>query len=161
MYREMYLLASFLTKVLVIAFHEFTLDIQIQRLFKSALAPHIQAQLQHNKARTSSQAPNAQSLWLPLMTCCGLLAARATMDCSEDMQHRFGCGKHYLIEVFLLFAPVRYTPADDLLSKLASNNSLQHRRKAPVPQILVCSILHTSEPALDPTQHESDGYMRE
>lgn len=50
-----HLLASFLTEILIVPFHQFALHIQVQRLLKSLLAPHVQTQLypEHEIVRCS------------------------------------------------------------------------------------------------------------
>lgn len=52
--------------------------------------------------------------------------------------------QQHLVEFLLLLASVGHPSADDLLSKLAPNDSLHYGRQAPVPQILISCVLHSA-----------------
>ena len=47
----------------------------------------------------------------------------------------------YLVKLLFLLTAVWQALADDLLGKLATNDSLQHRRQPSIPQVLVCCVL--------------------
>lgn len=50
-------------------------------------------------------------------------------------------GHEYLVKLLLLLTAVWQALADDLLGKLATNDSLQHGRQLPISQVLVCCVL--------------------
>ena len=50
----------------------------------------------------------------------------------------------HLVEFLLLLASVGHPFADDLLGKLAPNDSLHHGGQPPVPQILISCVLHSA-----------------
>ena len=77
-------------------------------------------------------------------TLCPAISLRSSLKASDHLQSLSDVAQPHLVELLLLLASIGHPFADDLLGKLAPNDSLHHGGQPPVPQVLISCVLHSA-----------------